>query len=94
MKTLQSSDEIMDVNMLNFELRQKFKQSFEYSLVRTATKFLSNEGYIKLQWMEGIKACDERFGNHKIVICHATARFHLGPKGEIRQDFKRKHSFD
>ena len=98
MKTLQSSDEIMDVNMLSFELRQKFEQNFEYSLVKMATKFLSNEGYIKLQWMDAIKASDERFGNHKIVICHATARFNLGPKDEygrrqIRQDFKRKLSF-
>ena len=94
MKALQSSDETLDVNRLNFELRQKFEHNFDHSMVNIATKFLSNEGYIKLELMDGIKACDKRFGNHNIVICHATARFNLGPKGQIRQDFKRKLSFD
>ena len=94
MKFLQSTDEVLDINMLIFRLRQNLESDFDRSLVKTATKYLSNEGYIKLQWMDGIKASEDRFGNHMIVICHATACFNLGPRGQIRQDFKRKIVFD
>ena len=45
MKALQSSDELLDVNWLSFDLRQKFGCYFDDSLVWVAVKYLSNEGY-------------------------------------------------
>ena len=87
MKALQSSDELLDVNWLSFDLRQKFGCYFDDSLVWVAVKYLSNEGYIKLDMsMTRTSRIKEKlFESWNIVEYNSTARFMLGSNGQIME---------